>query len=56
MIITRFAAGLLVLVLFRWTPRTPRAALIYGALFALLFVIMLVLPARKHTGDFKPHV
>ncbi len=47
---TRLAVGVLVIVLFRWTPTTGRGIIIYVGLFLALIVIAILVSGRKHSG------
>jgi hypothetical protein len=46
----KFGLGVLVLVLFRWTPQTAKGILIYLALFAVLIIGAIGMSSGENTG------
>ncbi|HET9183107.1 MAG TPA: hypothetical protein VFP59_13305 [Candidatus Angelobacter sp.] len=47
--VAQVACGIIMLILFRWTPATGRGFVIYGILLVGLVLVMIVL-APKHEG------
>lgn len=45
-----FASGILVLILFRWTPTSGRGILLYVVLFGALLVMGIFLFPRRRAG------
>jgi hypothetical protein len=47
---TKITCGVLVFVLFRWTPTTGKGILIYATLFVIMIALIIALSPRNRVG------